>query len=788
MQGNLAGARTAADQAYRQFSGHDPYWAWKFRILEADILTKQGQSRDVLSSLQAEIPSAFAGSDLEVRQHMLQALAYSHLGEASRADQNLQEAQRQCDLTNCAAKGEVARIAGAIESERNNSDKAEGFFRASLQIARQQGDKFLEASDLLNLGVVAIGKEHFDESVDWSDAASTVAHAIHANLTEEKALGNLGWAYYKMGDFDKSLDCFVKATKSSQELGAVIDSVEWLNNQGLVYFQEDQFGPAEDNYRQSLELARASQNKIQMIAAITALAFVSLRTGRTATAKQYSDEAFQLAHEERDRPDELYALLAQGEIAAQSGDTKRAAQLLSEVAQDRHGDTSLRWQAQGSLANLYASESQPAAADREYRESLSTLEAARSSLRHEEFRLPFLANASHLYGDYVRFLVKQGKIITALQIADFSRAQTLLEGLGALPKQGSLRPTTLNAQSLARGMGGTILFYWLGQDRSFLWVVTGAQTGLFQLPGQAEIENLVLRYNQALNGPADVLDAGNPDGSRLYDLLVAPAESFIPHNSRIFIIPDGSLNRLNFETLLAPKPYPHFWIEDVVVTNANSLRLLAAANRQPARRAPNLLLIGDAVAATSQFSELPNAAGEMTKIAAHFPPNAKLVLQRTEATAEAYLAAQPEHFSYIHFVAHGTASQLSPLDSAIVLSKSPNSDSFKLYASDIIQHPLNADLVTISSCYGEGARAYTGEGLVGLSWAFLRAGAHNVIGALWEVSDTSTPQLMDRLYAELEKDATPALALHRAKLQMLHSASVFRKPYYWAPFQLYTGF
>ena len=95
--------------------------------------------------------------------------------------------------------------------------------------------------------------------------------------------------------------------------------------------------------------------------------------------------------------------------------------------------------------------------------------------------------------------------------------------------------------------------------------------------------------------------------------------------------------------------------------------------------------------------------------------------------------------------------------------------------------------MTISSCYGEGSRAYTGEGLVGLSWAFLRAGARHVIGALWEVSDTSTPQLMDHLYSELEKGTPPAQALRRAKLEMLHSGSVFRKPFYWGPFQLYSG-
>jgi CHAT domain-containing protein len=98
--------------------------------------------------------------------------------------------------------------------------------------------------------------------------------------------------------------------------------------------------------------------------------------------------------------------------------------------------------------------------------------------------------------------------------------------------------------------------------------------------------------------------------------------------------------------------------------------------------------------------------------------------------------------------------------------------------------------VTISACNGAGTRAYAGEGLVGLSWAFLRAGAHNVIGALWEVSDaSSTPQLMDAMYAGIDKGQDPATALHNAKLAILHSsgASVFKKPFYWAPFQLYTG-
>jgi CHAT domain-containing protein len=163
-------------------------------------------------------------------------------------------------------------------------------------------------------------------------------------------------------------------------------------------------------------------------------------------------------------------------------------------------------------------------------------------------------------------------------------------------------------------------------------------------------------------------------------------------------------------------------------------------------------------------------------------------LEGKQATPQAFLSSHPERYAYLHFVTHGTASITRPLDSAVILSKS--GDSYKLYARDILRHPLSAELVTISACEGAGGRAYSGEGLIGLSWAFLHAGAHNVVGALWEVNDSAAPQIMDTFYSEMSKGKDPASALRTAKLALLHNQDpdiVFKKPFYWAPFQLYTG-
>jgi CHAT domain-containing protein len=251
------------------------------------------------------------------------------------------------------------------------------------------------------------------------------------------------------------------------------------------------------------------------------------------------------------------------------------------------------------------------------------------------------------------------------------------------------------------------------------------------------------------------------------------------------VLPAESLYGLNFETLIVPNPQPHYWIEDVTLTTASSLTLLerSAARRETEEK--SLFLVGNTEQPSSEFPLLPEAPAEMQKIAHYFPESRRKVLEGKQATPSAYLNSNPERYSYLHFATHGTASQTRPLESAVILTK--EGDSYKLYARDIVTRPLKAQLVTISACNGAGTRTYAGEGLVGLSWAFLRAGAHNVIASLWEVSDASTPQLMDELYKGLSADQDPASALRAAKLTLLHSDGVFRKPFYWAPFQLYAG-
>jgi CHAT domain-containing protein len=760
--------------------------------LQARSALWRGLYEDVLATL--ESPSVpLDRLDVAIPRLALVAVASVYLHDFSKAEKALSDAAKLCGASASDDCGDVLQARGFLASEQEQSTSAEKYYELSLSFATSHNDTFLKSTSLLNLGAESLSQGRFDEAIDRSQSAHEVAAAMNAKAVDLVAKGNLGWAYYQLGDAEKAFNLLVETETLATQLHDVSNQENQLTNIGYIYMDQRKFGLAAESFQRALDLAEGIKAKQQVYNALRVLARLALLQGDLDKASQYAEQSLSIARGTGNHLDDLYPILIQGQVLAKRGDAAKAREIFEAVEQDKVCPVFLKWEAQHSLARLDEDQKQPEKADREYRAALATFEAARSTVRHEDFQLSFLTNAARIYDDYVHFLAARGKTEEALRWADYSRARTLSEGLGLLSKAGPnanhAGPPLSNALEISRRAKGTLLFYWLGEKQSYLWAVTPQKISLLPLPPSAEIESMVQRYRTALKGPQDVLESSE-DGRALYRILIAPAKPLLAKDAKVFIIPDGSLNNLNFETLIVPDSKPHFWIEDASVSNASSLRVLAASFNSGAnkkQRARRLLLIGDSVAPSKEYPELPRASQQMANVAKHFPANDEQIYQRNQATPSAYLAGNPEKFSHIHFVAHGTASRLSPLDSAIVLSKgAAETDSFKLYARDIVQHRLHADLVTISACYGAGERAYSGEGLVGLAWAFLRAGAHNVIAGLWDVTDASTEQLMDRFYDELDKGATPNAALRAAKLSLLHG-SPYHNPFYWAPFQLYAG-
>ena len=785
--GRLDDALRDVDLASAEFQSN-PRESARFRVLKAHVLLLRGSYNDALALLNPDLPPGLANSEVAVHRFMVEGLVFTFLQKYDQAGNPLSQAEALARSIGSGYLPDVKQSQGILQIMMGHYPEAEAAFNEALAIARQKDLPKLEADALGSLGNVSMNLEHYDQAIDRYKMALQKAQALASLSSVSKSLGNLGWNYWVIGDFENAESSLKQARDLATQSGLLDDQVYWTASLSFVYLQQRRYEDAYSTALKAVDLAEKNDDKYTLASCLNTLSRAALATGHFDVAQKTNQEAAGLANSDLDPFNSNGTRMIAGRIAMAKKDLPGAQAAFGSIFNTPSAPTPLQWEAHALLAQAYAAQRQNAQAQREFTVAIHTFEGARNAVPNQELRLSFLSNAIAFYDAYVNFLLDQGRPLDALKVADLSRSQSFEQDARNAAETGgskAIAQPAFRPLETSRRLQATLLFYWLGENQSWLWVITPAKTSLVSLPPSAEIDALVKTYRQAFLDPRDPLEAGNAEGKKLYELLARPAEKFIPKDSRVVIVPDGSLNSLNFETLIVNDPQPHYWIDDVTITTANALSRLAGAtiSRPPVR--PTILLVAKALFASPDFPPIGQAGREIGLVENHFPPDRRFELTDGNATASAYLNSHPEHFTYIHFNAHGTASRLQPLDSAIILS--PEGDSFKLYARDILKHPLSAYLVTISACNGSGIKTYAGEGLVGLSWAFLRAGAHNVIGGLWEVSNASTPQLMDELYKNLSAGQDAATALRNAKLTLVHSSGNYRRPFYWAPFLLYAA-
>ena len=744
--------------------------------------------KEALLVLKESLPPSLAATGMAARKAMVEGVAYRYAQQFEDSEKKFIEAERLASSYQPQIVGEILNNRGALEVEEGKYVAAQETFHRALLLARRQRDQVQEANALTNLGYTSTKQEHFDEALDWNQSALRLSRSLEMKDTVGVILGNMGWNYFDLGDFENAMPLYKEAAEDSERRKIPATQAYWLAGVANSHYALHDYTAAQAILEQALKIARGLDEKSILTKCLNDLSAVELQLGRVDLAEQYNNEALENERTGSDKSGILDSQLVKARIQVFRRHSVDAERIFRAVIQSPKADKPQVWEAQARLAKASDQAGKSVQAQKEYREAIGTVETARQSLNRDEFRLTFLASAIEFYDDYVDFLVAHGRSNDALGVAELSRARTLTEGLASATADDPSAPGESDPQQTARRLSVSLLFYWVGHNQSYLWVVTPAKTSYFKLPSASVIEPIVADYRKALLRMHDAQEDGGAEGKKLFAMLVEPARKLIPPGSRIIVLPAESLYGLNFETLIVPDPQPHFWIEDVTLSTGSSLTMLAASANRPMPKDRTLFLVGDTKPPNPPFAPLPQVADEMKQVRKYFPGGQTKVLEGGSATPTAFLKSNPEQYSYLHFVTHGTASHTRPLESAVILSQ--EGDSYKLYARDIVKHRLNANLVTISACNGSGTRAYSGEGLVGLSWAFLRAGAHNVIGALWEVSDASTPQLMDAFYRELSQGKDTATALRNAKLSLLHSSdpdSVFRKPFYWAPFQLYSG-
>jgi CHAT domain-containing protein len=758
---------------------------WRFRILTADTRNRKGRYAAALELLQPEPPSNIP-AEILWRRRLTQATSLCQWGKYPQAEERFAQA-----ATLNAEHGALNYARARCAMDQNDLKAAANYL---LLVTAQSSnpDPFLKVYALATLGWLARQDLRYEEAIDLNKECLTIVRAVHAAPLEELVLGNLGDLYVELGDLNNARQNAEGAEKIASQLKDS-NRQKWLVAIGLVQAIQGQSGMAEQSYNHALAIATELGDTDNAAICLHDLTVLKLDQHQLEVAEKYHLQGWRLGLKQGNLADWQ---LDEAGILELHGDYAKAIlelqKLLEQVESEDTQKHVVRYKLirtiQARLARNHTAQGNPAEAEKWFQRSIATIDAAANSMKHQEFRTALRDNIP-VYDGYVTFLIAQKQIAKALQVAQLGRARTLLfdeekpiaEKRAAEDAKGWLSRIQ---HYLARDK--SVLFsYFETQDECYLWTATATQLRLSPLGiKQPDLDNLIDSYQQEIQQHLPL--ASSPAAKKLYQILVQPVSKLAPRGSHVIVVADSKLYTVNFETLISSQGSDHYWIEDIELDNASSIDLLITSSqkRLPAK---GLLLIGAPAQADPHFVELPHAPEEMASVRKHFLPSNVMNFSGRDATPDSYMKSSPGRYKFIHLATHGTPNAIDPLQSAIILS-SDKGGNFKLLARDIIDSKLrlNADLVTISACQGVGTQIQSLEGLIGLEWAFMRAGAHQVVAALWDQDDAVTPALMDDFYDQLTQGKSATTALHHAKLSILKAGGYHAAPYYWAALQLYS--
>ena len=400
-----------------------------------------------------------------------------------------------------------------------------------------------------------------------------------------------------------------------------------------------------------------------------------------------------------------------------------------------------------------------------------------------------------------------------LQIPKSFRTQQaeLTETLGALEGRlrlkegsGSRRSTPISLQEAQELLDpNTILLeYWLGGNRSLLWLVTPSSVEVFELPKRKTIEQKSLRLHELLSASQSASQEKQAEllARDLSKVLLGPVASHLGAK-RILLVLDGALHYVPFALLPDPSQLGAVgagkrWRSPLIarhqIVYEPSASVLRALRIERSYRKPPAGLLAVLANPTflkeEEYSPLPYSEKEAEEILALVPEgDASLMAVGHEANRELVMSGELGNYKYIHFATHGQNHPERPALSGIVLSQldaegRPLQGEVRL--QDIKDLDLPAELVVLSGCKTALGREMHGEGFVALPQGFMYAGAARVVVSLWNVNDQSTSKLMTRFYqALLVEGQSPPQALRTAQLWMFNHTK-WRSPYYWAGFEI----
>jgi CHAT domain-containing protein len=661
---------------------------------------------------------------------------------------------------------------GTLLSDQGRFPEALPVLERALETARAAGDQRFELNVLEQNGRCRCEMGSWKDGVRLLREAATRAREWGSTMTEAEALAGLGHCHLMAGNVAAAGEAFAEADRASSGAGYFKTRSSILHGKAMV-------ARAQGRRAEALRLLEESLSLIESV-----------------RARSRGSERVQMGYfgRSRERYEEAVDLLYEMRESATREDPDRRAFDIAQRAQAR------------ALQDLLAE------ADVDLR--------LRADPRFQEREREILARIAELTGGGAADSGLAPEAIES-EIARQEDALLLLEATlrGQDARYAAIRyPQTCTLEEVRDRVlqpGEVLVQYLLGEQASYLWLIARDRFRFIRLPARERIEAqvqallpLLRDYNLLGEEPAYYVAPAR----ELYETLLRPVAEDLAGATSVVIVPDGILHYLPFEALLVRDPErgdPTFetlpyLVQEAVVSYTSSigvLDLLRRALPEPPAASVPALLVGDPIATpTGDRSVLALAAGEgalpalrhagteLQRISAQFAPDAVRLLRGAQATpAELQRAGVARAYRFVHIAAHGLFNDRRPQFSGLLLSPDPaTEDDGFLTVGRVFGYDLPCHHVVLSACSSALGEEVSGEGLTGLTRAFMYAGARGVVAALWEVPDQAAAEFMAAFYAgALRPDAGGvASALADAKREMIARGQLLAHPNVWAGFTL----
>ncbi len=654
----------------------------------------------------------------------------------------INEPQKALEVLNLSAKISVERediynesralsLIGNVYEKTGDANRALVYYAQALEKAEKIAENRFVAVSLNDLGKANFVLGENQKALEFFQKAVETARKTNNKRQETMFLGNLGQTFFALGEKVKSLQILDEALKIALELTDTIGEAVIRKKIGQIQLDSGEFEKAFENLNKALEIFNSIEDQQNTAETLLSLAKTDAKKGYLENAQQKAEESIRLIETLRTRVEQsdlrdsfsanlqnFYAFYV--EILMRRFEKEKDKTFAALALQVNE-----RARARGLLNLLTES-------------NANIREGVEAKLLHQENDLKNLLSAR--LENLMKVLSGKTKAEEAEKLkleieqirAEFDQIQAKIRASN--PRYAALtQPATLDLKAIQTELlddNSVLLEYALGEEKSYLWIVSKNDFQTIELPRKAEIENSARQFYEALTARnkqikfetaaerEDRIFIADSDlqkySKELGAKIIEPAAQFIK-NKRLLIVSDGALQYVPFAALQfsnqenqRPKIKDQFLIETNEIVNLPSASVLAVLRNETANRklpAKTLAVIADPIfdkmderfqsiarknKSKTEFvavsgnktrgaennlirdgldlPRLPFTRREAEEISATVPENKREKLLDFSANKAAAMSSDLSNFQYVHFATHGFINNENPELSGIVFS------------------------------------------------------------------------------------------------------------------------